>query len=337
MAYRTEQSYVGWYRRFVRFHGKVHPKGLGVREVEAFLNHLAGDLDVAESTQNQAFCALLFLYREVLEIDLEGISAKRARKKKRLPVVLSKDETRAVLEAVRKPGYRLMTQLLYGCGLRVSECLRLRIKDVDFPNGLVWVRDGKGGKDRSLAMPERLRRQLQRQHDYARLVFEGDEEDGEARVWVPEALDRKSGGRFSRSWVWFWFFPSEKRAIDPRDGVRKRHHVLESAVSKAIRGAVEAAGVEKRVTAHVFRHSYATHLLQNGVDLRTIQEALGHSTVQTTEIYTHVVKAMAGRAKSPLDELEDQTACYQAGRRRSTGGSSDESVPKFSRDDGREH
>lgn len=303
MAYQTEESYVGWYKRFVKFHGMKHPREVGKAGVESFLNHLAINLEVAPGTQNQAFSALLFLYREVLKLDFEGIDARRAKERKKLPMVLGRDEVRQAFECTRQGTPHLMLCLLYGCGLRVSEGLRLRIKDVDFSNSCIWVQKGKGGKDRCLTMPENLIDDLKRQITRARVYYEEDEVDGGSRVYVEPALDRKSGGGFSKSWHWYWVFPAARRSKDPRDGVRKRHHLLEGAVSKWLKKACCDAGIEKRVTAHVLRHSYATHLLQSGVDLRTIQEALGHSSVKTTEIYTHVLHAITGKARSPLDDL----------------------------------
>ncbi|MFK7911113.1 MAG: integron integrase [Akkermansiaceae bacterium] len=304
MSYRTEQSYVSWYKRYVKFHDLKHPEKMREQEVEKFLNYLAGEKGVAAGTQNQAFNALIFLYREVLDIKLEGLDASRAKVKKKLPVVLSRDEMRRLFESV-KPGVpSLMLQLLYGCGLRVSEGLRLRVKDVDFDDGVVWVRDGKGGKDRCVSMPKSIDAELKRQVQRARLQFEEDVQNhGESRVYVDASLDRKGRGKYSRSWEWFWVFPSAIRGVDPRDGEEKRHHVLEGAVSKWLRYAVKGAGIEKRVTAHVLRHSFATHLLQAGVDLRSIQELLGHENVKTTEVYTHVLKAIAGKVASPLDGL----------------------------------
>jgi len=273
--------------------------------VEAFLNHLALNLEVAPGTQNQAFSALLFLYREVLKLDFEGINAKRAKERKRLPIVLSRDEVRRVFQCTRKGTSHTMLALLYGCGMRVSEGLRLRVKDVDFSNACIWVRHGKGGKDRCLSLPENLIEDLKRQIARARILHEEDEADGGSKVYVEPALDRKSGGGYSKSWQWYWVFPSARRSKDPRDGVRKRHHLLDGAVSKWLKSACRDAEIEKRVTVHVLRHSYATHLLQSGVDVRTIQEALGHNSVQTTEMYTHVLQAMTGKAPSPLDDLED--------------------------------
>jgi len=303
-AYRTEQSYIGWYKRFVKFHGKIHPRDLEPEKVEQFLSHLAVNRAVAPSTQNQALSALLFLYRDVFRMEgYDQLSATRAKSRKKLPVVLSPQEVKRLLSHLDgTPG--VIVSLLYGCGLRVSEVLRLRIKDVDFENGLIWVRQGKGGKDRSIALPKALAPALELQWKRAGLFFEEDESKGGARVHVDAALDRARGGKLSRSWDWYWFFPAASRSIDPRDGVEKRHHLGEGAVSKWIGTAKKKAGISKHVTAHVFRHSYATHLLQGGIDLRSIQEALGHSSIKTTEVYTHVIHAMAGRPGSPLDDLD---------------------------------
>ena len=303
MAYRTEETYVGWYVRFVRFHGLRHPDEMGSREISGFLDHLALERKVSSSTQMQALNALVFLFVKVLERPYEEFKFARAKKGKRLPVVLSKDEVKKVLGCMHEGQMKAVVCLLYGCGLRVSEALRLRIKDVDPANGLVWVRCGKGGKDRALAMPNALRRTLDRQMRQAELIHETDSEREGPLVWVPNAQDVKSRGSAGRSLAWFWLFPSGGLSVDPRDSIEKRHHISEAAISKAIKDAVREAKIPKRVTAHVFRHSYATHLLQGGTDLRTIQEALGHSSVKTTEIYTHVVHAMAGRAESPLDLL----------------------------------
>lgn len=304
LAIRTEEAYVGWYKRFVKFHKMRHPKEMGKKEIEAFLNHLAVNKNVAAGTQNQAFNALLFLYKQVLEMQVENLEAKRAKVKKRLPVVLSRDEVRETFSHCQPGAPLLLLKLLYGCGLRVSEGLRLRVKDVDFSNSVIWIRDSKGGKDRCLKMPSSLEVELGRQVKLARLLYEEDVDvHGESCVHVDEALDRKSGGGYSKSWEWYWVFPTAKRGIDPRDGTEKRHHLLEGAASKWLKKAVNNARIEKKVTAHVLRHSYATHLLQSGVDLRTIQVALGHSSIKTTEIYTHVVSAIQGQAHSPLDEL----------------------------------
>jgi len=279
MAFRTELAYVSWYKRFVRFHDMKHPEEMGRAEIERFLHDLAMNQGVRASTQAQALNALVFLFVRVLGREREELSFAQAKRGKRLPIVLSVNEVKRVLAEIPEGSPLLLVSLLYGCGMRVNEGLRLRIKDVDFENEVVWVRSGKGDKDRALAMPKSL------------------------LVYVEEGLNRKFGGQAESDWLWYWVFPMEKRAIDPRDGRRKRHHLLDATVSRWLKGAVGRAEIEKRVTAHTLRHSYATHLLQKGTDLRTIQEALGHSSVKTTEIYTHVIHAMAGKAKSPLDDL----------------------------------
>lgn len=304
MSYRTEESYVSWYKRFVRFHNMKHPEQMGKEEVGAFLQHLALNRGVVVATQAQALNALVFLFCRVLGREREEYEFKRAKRGKRLPVVLSTGEVRSLLLASDEGMPRVVLGLLYGCGLRVSEGLRLRVKDVDFANKCVWVRGGKGDKDRCLTLPESLVDGLERQVERSRLFYAEDEVNGGARVYVERSLDVKTKGTFASSWEWYWVFASAKRGEDPREpGVKKRHHIVEGAVSRWIKKAMTKAGIEKRVTAHTLRHSYATHLLQNGADLRSIQEALGHSSVQTTEIYTHVVKAMAGKMRSPLDEL----------------------------------
>lgn len=304
LSYRTEQSYIGWYKRYVKFHGLKHPEVVGTLGVEAFLNHLAVNKNVASSTQNQAFCALVFLYREVLSMPFDNVNSKRAKRTKKLPVVLSKDEVRSLIGCVKAGEPKMVLQLLYGCGLRVSEGLRLRIKDVDFPNKLIWIRNSKGGKDRCLSMPTSLEASLKRQVLRATVLQEEDAANyGASCVYVDAALNRKHGGGLSSSLAWFWLFPSAMLSIDPRDGQQKRHHIQSAAVSKWLRAAVTTAGINKKVSAHVLRHSYATHLLQNGVDLRSIQEALGHESVKTTEIYTHILHAISEKAQSPLDDL----------------------------------
>lgn len=303
MARRTINSYVQWYRQYVRFHDMKHPADLGQKGVESFLENLAVKRGVAAATQNQAFSALLFLYRDVLEFELKGLDVRRAKKGHKLPVVLSKQEVIRLFEQLPEGREGCFVRLLYGCGLRVSEALRLRVKDVDFDNSLVWVRSGKGGKDRSVSLPKSLEVRLLAQVKTARLLYEQDELGGGSRVKVEASYDKKLGGQPSRSWEWFWVFPADQRSVDPQDGEVKRHHLLEGSPSRWISNAAKKADIPKKITAHVFRHSYATHLLQKGVDLRTIQEALGHTSVKTTEIYTHVVHAMAGRAGSPLDDL----------------------------------
>lgn len=303
MALSTEKTYVSWYRHFVKFHNLRHPKTMGDAEVNAFLTHLAVNRRVAAATQNQALNALVFFFREVMKREDLVLDAQRAKTGKRLPTVLSVGEVKRVLEQMEGTP-RVVTGLLYGCGMRVNEVLRLRVKDADFENGVVWVRQGKGGKDRCLSMPAKLTAALERQVARAQTMYDEDEANGGANVYTPNALEVKDTSIANR-WEWFWVFPAASWANDPREvDVRRRHHIVDAGVSRWIKKACVAAGIEKKVSAHTFRHSYATHLLQKGIDLRTIQEALGHSSIKTTEVYTHVVHAMAGRAGSPLDDLD---------------------------------
>ena len=303
MAYRTEETYVSWYKRFVRFHEMKHPRDLGPKAVEDFLKYLVMEREVAASTQAQALNALVFLFVQVLGQEKEEYAFRRAKRGRRLPEVLTTREVKEVLGVMHEGTPRILAGLLYGCGLRVSEGLKLRVKDLDFGNGLVWIREGKGNKDRCIKMPEKLRDGLLREVAKAKILHAEDEANGGARVWIRPSLVEKFGPTLPARWEWYWVFPAPRRANDPRDGVLKRHHIQETTVSKWLKEAVRKTSITRRVTAHTLRHSYATHLLQKGVDLRTIQEALGHSSVKTTEIYTHVVHAISGRAESPLDDL----------------------------------
>lgn len=299
---RTEQTYVAWFVRFVKFHHMKHPEQMGADEVRAFLSDLAVNQDVAATTQNQALNALVFVYTHVLHKPLGQIDAVRAPRKERLPVVLTFEETKKILHAM-SGAPALQARLLYGCGLRITECLRLRIKDVDMSGGTVTVRGGKGDKDRILTMPKSLVPDLQRQIEFARSLYEADKAAGKTGVFMPPgALDEKAP-KWAHSWEWFWLFPAADFSTDPRSGEVRRHHAYDFALSRAIQRAAEIARIGKKVTAHTFRHSFATHLLMKGVNIRSIQELLGHSNVQTTEIYTHVVKAMQGAISSPLDDL----------------------------------
>jgi integron integrase len=301
----TEQSYVDWVRRFILFHktkqGFIrHPKDMGVPEIEAFLTYLAVKRKVAASTQNQALSALLFLYREVLHIQLpDTIDAARAKKPQRLPVVLTKEEANKVI-ACTQGVHRLMAQLLYGSGLRLMECLRLRVKDLDFERQQIIVRDGKGMKDRVTLLPQKVEDGLRRHLRYVRLIHEDDLAAGYGGVYMPNALERKypSAGK---EWIWQWVFPAKKLSRDPRSGIMRRHHADPSTLQKAIRRAAKLARVEKPVSPHVFRHSFATHLLESGYDIRTVQELLGHKDVKTTMIYTHVLNRGPLTVRSPLD------------------------------------
>jgi integron integrase len=297
---RTEQAYVDWVRRFILFHSKRHPRELGEDEIVEFLSDLAVKRKVSPSTQNQAFCALLFLYQQFLERKLGPLDgALRASKPARLPVVLSREEVRAVLAHIR-PRYRLMLELVYGSGLRLLECLRLRIKDVDFDYGRIIVRDGKGMKDRVTMLPGRLRRQLKEHLAHAKAVHERDLQLGFGSVYLPDALERKYPNAH-RSWMWQYVFPAAKRSVDPISGRVQRHHLLEKNLQNAVAYAVRAAGITKPASCHTFRHSFATHLLEDGYDIRTVQELLGHKDVSTTMIYTHVLNKPGIGVKSPLD------------------------------------
>ena len=297
---RTEQAYVNWIKRYIYFHNVRHPAEMGAAEVEAFLTHLAVNENVAASTQNQALSALLFLYREVLKKDPGPIDALRAKKPKRLPTVLTKDEVRRVLDHLSST-HQLMARLLYGSGLRLMECLRLRVKDLDFAQRAIIVRDGKGEKDRVTMLPESLVAPLQ---DHLRSVERLHEEDlarGFGAVYLPYALERKYPNA-NREWIWQYVFPSQRLSVDPRSGVVRRHHLDESGLQKAVRAAAQAAGMTKKVSCHTFRHSFATHLLENGYDIRTVQELLGHKSVRTTMIYTHVLNRGGLVVRSPLDD-----------------------------------
>lgn len=300
-SYRTEQAYLDWARRFILFHRKRHPAQMGAAEVGAFLTHLAAERQVSASTQNQAKAALLFLYRGVLGVDLpwldEVVQAKASR---RLPVVLTPREVRMLVNELRGPMW-LIVSLLYGAGMRLLEGLRLRVKDVEFERREIVVRDGKGGKDRVTMLPENLLLPLQDQLARARRLHDADLAAGFGEVWLPDALAVKYPGA-GKSWGWQYVFPAPNRGTDPRSGAVRRHHVLPESVQRAVKAAAGKAGVDKPCTPHVLRHSFATHLLQNGYDIRTVQELLGHADVSTTMIYTHVLNRGGRGVRSPLDQ-----------------------------------
>jgi integron integrase len=298
---RTEESYVGWYRRYVIWHHKRHPSEMGTAEVEAFLTHLAVNRGVSANTQNQALSALLFLYRDVLQSDIGTLEAKRAKHTKRLPVVLTRDEVGALLRAVAGDA-GLAIKLLYGCGLRVAEALALRVKDVDLPGGKVEVRGGKGDKDRVVTLPKLLAQPLTDHRGRVRLLHEADRRAGLPGVALPGAFAEKHPGA-AVSWEWYWLFPGPSPSVDPRSGITRRHHLHEINISRELARAGKLAHLEKRVTAHTLRHSFATHLLLRGVDIRSVQELLGHSDVRTTQIYTQLARSMRGEIHSPLDDL----------------------------------
>jgi integron integrase len=283
-----------------------HPRDMGAVEVEAFLTHLATDRKVSASTHNQALSALLFLYREVLNIELpwlDGIN--RPTQKRRIPSVLTKDEVAGLL-AHMDGQTALLARLLYGTGMRLMEGMRLRIKDVDFDRHVIIVRDAKGGKDRVVMLPHSLVAALRLQMLAARAQWEADRQAQRGGVETPHALEKKYP-KVGYTWAWFWMFPSPTLSIDPRSGVERRHHLYEDRVQRALKKAVPLAGICKPVSVHTLRHSFATHLLQAGTDIRTVQELLGHSDVSTTMIYTHVLKVAAGGTSSPLDALSGLT------------------------------
>jgi integron integrase len=307
MSLRTEDTYVYWVRDFVRFHGRRHPREMGAAEVEAFLAMLANRRRVAASTHNQALSALLFLYRAVLKVELPWLdNLQRPRRPQRLPVVLSVEEVTAVLSRMQGE-YGLLARLLYGTGMRINEALRLRVKDVDFDRLTLVGREGKGDKDRALMLPQSLVADLRAQLAYSRSLWLRDRADQVAGVELPHALARKYP-RAPQSWVWHWVFPQATLSVDPRGGVRRRHHLFDQTFQRAFKRSALAAGVHKPATPHTLRHAFATHLLQAGYDIRTVQELLGHADVSTTMIYTHVLKVGGMGVRSPLDAMNADDA-----------------------------
>jgi integron integrase len=309
-SFRTEKTYLHWAREYIFFHnpelkqGKVakHPTEMGTAEINQFITHLVTQRKVSASTQNQALSAVLFLYRNVLNIKLdEGlVSLNRPKKGKRVPVVLSKDEARAVISQM-KGQYKLMTQILYGSGLRLMECLRLRVKDIDFENQRIIVYDGKGGDDRVTMLPDSVIASLRQHLEQVKVQHQNDLALGLGSVHMPFALGKKYPNA-NKQWIWQYVFPASTFYKDPETGIMRRHHVHETALQKAIRAAASIAKIEKRVTPHTFRHSFATHLLQSSYDIRTVQELLGHKDVKTTMIYTHVLQRGGLAVRSPLDD-----------------------------------
>ena len=297
---RTERAYVGWIKRYIFFHGVRHPQEMGATEIEECLTHLAVKRNVAASTQNQALSALLFLYQQVLKKDLERpLDAVRAKRPKRLPTVMTEEEVMAVITALSGVN-QLIAKLLYGSGLRLIESLRLRVKDLEFAQRQIIVRDGKGMKDRITMLPDSLVKPLQEQLQRASMIHRRDLNNGYGAVYLPTALERKHPNA-NREWCWQYVFPARSLSLDPRSGVRRRHHLGESGPQRAVRKAVQLAGIDKPVSCHTFRHSFATHLLANGYDIRTVQELLGHKNVKTTMIYTHVLNRGGLAVHSPLD------------------------------------
>ena len=298
----TEQTYVYWVKGFIRFHGVRHPAEMGRAEIEAFLSWLANERRVAVSTHKQALSALLFLYGKVLGVDLPWMNdIGRPRTKRRLPVVLTPDEVARLL-CLMAGEHRLLAQVLYGTGMRINEGLQLRVKDIDFERRTVIVREGKGGKDRAVMLPESLIRPLREQMARARVLWADDCRCGRAGVEMPDALARKYP-RAGASWAWFWVFPQADVSVDPRSGVVRRHHMYDQTFQRAFKRAVTCTGLTKLATPHTLRHSFATALLQSGYDIRTVQELLGHADVATTMIYTHVLKVGGGGVRSPMDAL----------------------------------
>jgi len=302
-AYRTEQTYCQWILRYIHyFGGKTHPRLLGAKNVEAFLSHLANEGRVTASTQRQALNALVFLYKHVLDIQLEDdITPARSKRHKSPPTVMTQVEVQRLL-AVMEGKPAMMAKLIYGSGMRLMECIRLRVQDVDFGQNLIFVRGGKGGKDRTTILPQNLREEMQRQIAAVKSLHHKDLEEGFGEVYIPEALARKYP-KASKQTGWQWIFPAKLRSIDPRSGKEMRHHVLESVLQKAVKRAAEQAGIDKKVGCHTLRHSFATHMLESGTNIRVLQELLGHADVKTTEIYTHVMARDVRKLLSPLDIL----------------------------------
>lgn len=301
-AYRTEKSYTNWIRRYILFHNKRHPREMGGMEIEAFLTHLAAEENVSASTQNQAFHALLFLYKQVLKVDLKGkIDALRARESRYLPTVLTKEEVQHILSQMTG-ATKLATQILYGGGLRAQECLSLRIKDIDFGQRIILVQDGKGGKARRTMLPGSLVEPLQEHLRKVNEIHQKDCAEGYGEVFLPFALARKLPNA-PKEWLWQYVFPSTTRSICRETGKTRRFYMSPDTLQRAIHKACKDTRIQKRVSTHVFRHSFATHLLDAGYDIRTIQELLGHKDVSTTMIYTHVLQQSRISVHSPLDKL----------------------------------
>lgn len=298
---RTEESYVQWARRYIIFHGKRHPAEMGKRELEAFLTSLAVERNVSAATQTQALSALLFLYKEVLELDLPWLTeVTRAKRARRLPAVLTVAETKQLIRAVEDPLMRLVVGLLYGTGMRLLECLRLRVKDVEFARREIVIREGKGNKDRVTMLPDRLADALQAHIEFVKAQHAADLAVGRGEVWLPGALATKYPNA-PKMLAWQYVFPAEGFSVDPRSGAVRRHHVDDKRVQRAVKRAAARAGIAKLVTPHTLRHSFATHLLEAGYDIRTVQELLGHKDVATTMIYTHVLNRGGRGVTSPLD------------------------------------
>lgn len=299
----TERAYVGWAKRYILFHNKRHPMEMDARHIQAFLTHLAVNEHVAASTQNQALNAIVYLYKNVLHKDPGDFScAVRAKKPQKLPVVLSQGEMNLILKCLPKTTHGLIIHMLYGTGMRLKETLRLRVQDLDFIKGTTMVRDAKGAKDRVTMLPESVQPALKEHLNRVQAQFRRDTADGFADVYLPYALARKYP-RAGKEWRWQYVFPAEFPSDDPRTGIRRRHHVYDKSVGKTITKVTNLAGVQKKVTAHVFRHSFATHLLESGTPIHVVQELLGHKSIETTRIYLHCLNTPGETVKSPLDRL----------------------------------
>ena len=301
---RTEKAYLGWAKRYIFFHNKRHPSTMGANEVKQFLNHLALEKNVAASTQNQALNALVFMYRHVLEQPFENMQGLvYAKQKINIPVVLSKNEIRQILSHLTGIQW-LLVSLLYGSGLRVMECLRLRVKDFDYTYKTITIRDGKGNKDRVVTFPEPIIKPLKNHLRIVNDQHKRDLESGYGQVYLPDALSRKYPN-MNKEWAWQYAFPSLKMSKDPRTQIIRRYHYNESTIQKAVKAVINKCQIHKKVGCHTFRHAFATHLLERGCDIRTVQEQLGHKDIRTTQIYTHVLKRGANSVKSPLSDLFD--------------------------------
>ena len=299
---KTEVIYVGWIKRYIIYHNKRHPKDMGKVEIEQFLTFLAVENKVSAATQNQAFNSILFLYKEILSIDLknDNIQALRAKERKHIPVILSIEKVKIIILNT-KGIYQIMLKLMYGCGLRMSELLNLRIKDIDFDFNKVYIYNSKSQKDRTVPLPFKIKEDILKQIEKVKNIHSSDIINGYGSVELPYAMEKKSPkAKFEVKWQ--YLFPMEKISKDPRSEIRRRHHILEVTFSRNIKSAIKESNIDKRVSSHTFRHSYATHLLQHGTDIRSIQELLGHKSIETTMIYTHVVKELnKDDIKSPLD------------------------------------
>ncbi len=302
-AYTTEKSYCNWILRYIHFYGgKTHPKYLGSKEIERFLSHLVLNEKVSSSTQHQALNALVFLYKQVLDIPLsDEIAPSRSKKRRKIPTVMTPQEIQRLL-AMMNGKHAFMAKMIYGGGLRLMECIRLRIQDIDFGQGLIFVRGGKGGKDRTTLFAKNIQEECQKWILHSQLLYKKDIEEGFGEVYMPEALARKYPNA-AKSIRWQWLFPAQRRSLDPRTGKEMRHHVNQSGLQKAIKKAAEKANIKKKISCHTLRHSFATHMLEQGVNIRVLQDLLGHADVKTTEIYTHVLKQDVRNLKSPLDNI----------------------------------